>query len=79
MPEYAQTWRKKLRLKELLDIAKQELDQDREINQVYQKLDFEMKIRWNLVVTTRKQYLADIKKILTNQYVLVISNNMIKI
>jgi len=29
-----------------------------------------MKARWNLVLTTRRQYLADINKILTGQYVL---------
>lgn len=79
MPEYAQTWRKKLRLKVLIDIAKQELEEGTEINQVYEKLDYEMKNRWKLVMSTRKQYLADIEKILTNQYVLVLSNNMIKI
>ena len=79
MPEYAQTWRKKLRLKVLIDIAKQEIEEGKESNQIYEKLDCEMQIRWKLVSSTRKQYLDDIKKILTNQYVLVFSNNMIKI
>ena len=44
----------------------------KEMNQVYEMLDEEMKLRWKLVVTTRKQYLRELKKILTNQYVLVV-------
>jgi hypothetical protein len=72
MTEYAQTWRKKLRLQTLVDIAKSELESGKEMNQVNEMLDDEMKLRWRLVVTTRKQYLRELKKILTNQYVLVV-------
>ncbi|MDH3617782.1 MAG: hypothetical protein OEM89_03545 [Nitrosopumilus sp.] len=72
MTEYAQTWRKKLRLQTLVDIAKSELESGKEMDQVYEMLDEEMKLRWRLVVTTRKQYLGELKKILTNQYVLVV-------
>ena len=72
MPEYAQTWRKKLRLKVLIDIAQEELESGTEIPQVYEKLDEEMYFRWKLAECTRKQYLDDVHKILTNQYVLVI-------
>ena len=72
MADYVQTWRKKLKLQELLDIAKQELQTDTDIDTVYKKLDLEMQIRWRFVSTTRKQYLEDIKKILAKQYVLVI-------
>jgi hypothetical protein len=72
MTEYAQTWRKKLRLQTLVDIAKRELGSGKEMDQVYEMLDEEMKLRWRLVVTTRKQYLGELKKILTNQYVLVV-------
>ncbi|MHA7647094.1 hypothetical protein [Nitrosopumilus sp. S4] len=72
MGDYVQTWRKKLKLQELLEIAKQEMKTENDINQVYKKLDLEMQVRWRFVSTTRKQYIEDIKKILANQYVLVI-------
>ena len=71
MPDYVQTWRRKLRLKELADIAQNELKSGKEMEKIFEQLDEEMKSRWNLVLTTRKQYLRDINKILTNQYVLV--------
>ncbi len=71
MIEHVQTWRKKLRLQELVDTAKQELESGKEITLVYEILDEQMQERWNLVSSTRKQYLENINKILTNQYVLV--------
>ena len=71
MAEHVQTWRKKLRLQELVDIARQELELGKEITLVYEILDQQMQGRWNLVSSTRKQYLENINKILTNQYVLV--------
>jgi hypothetical protein len=71
MAEHVQTWRKKLRLQELVDIARQELELGKEIALVYEILDQQMQERWNLVSSTRKQYLENINKILTNQYVLV--------
>ncbi len=72
MAEHVQTWRKKLRLQELMDTARQELESGKEIALVYEILDEQMQERWNLVSSTRKQYLENINKILTNQYVLVI-------
>jgi len=72
VPEYVQTWRRKLRLKILVEIANHELKSNEEIETVYKKLDQEMKIRWNLVSTTRKLYLEDISKILTNQNVVAV-------
>ena len=71
MVEHVQTWRKKLRLQELVDIARQELELGKEITLVYEILDQQMQEQWNLVSSTRKQYLENINKILTNQYVLV--------
>jgi len=71
MAEHVQTWRKKLRLQELVDIARQELESGKEIALVYEILDVQMQEKWNLVSSTRKQYLENINKILTNQYVLV--------
>ena len=72
MVDHIYAWRKKLRLQELMDITKQELESGKEITIINEILDIQMQKRWNLVSTTRKQYLDDIKKILTNQYVLVI-------
>ena len=71
MAEHVQTWRKKLRLQELVDTARQELESGKEIALVYEILDVQMQEKWNLVSSTRKQYLENINKILTNQYVLV--------
>ncbi len=72
MAEHVQTWRKKLRLQELVRIAKKELESGKEISLVYEILEEEMQSRWRFVDSTKKQYLDAIKKILTNQYVLVV-------
>jgi len=71
MVDCVQTWRKKLRLQELVDIAKNELESDTEISKIYEILDKAMSFRWKLVNSTRKLYLEDVKKILANQFVLV--------
>ena len=71
MAEHVQTWKKKLRLQELVRIAKKELESGKEISLVYEILEEEMQSRWRFVDSTKKQYLDAIKKILTNQYVLV--------
>jgi len=71
MADHVQTWRKKLRLVVLVGIAKQELESGKEITKVYEILEEEMQKRWRFVGTTKRQYLIDVKKILTNQYVLV--------
>ena len=62
MSEYVQTWRKKIRIKILSDIAQKELSTGQKTGQIYEKLDKEMKNRWNLVLCTRKQYLEEINK-----------------
>jgi len=72
MADCVQTWRKKLRLQELVDITKKELESGTEISQIYEILDKEMSLRWKLVNSTRKLYLDDVKKILANQCLLVI-------
>ncbi len=72
MVEHVLAWRKKLRLQELLVITKQELESGKDLGLINEILDIQMQKRWNLVSTTRKQYLDDIKKILRNQYILVI-------
>ena len=72
MVDHIHAWRKKLRLRELMAITNQELESGKEITVINEILDIQMQKRWNLVSTTRKQYLNDIKKILANQYVLVI-------
>ena len=71
MADHVQTWRKKLRLSVLVGIAKQELESGKEITKVYEILEEEIQERWKFVGSTKKQYLDDVKKILTNQYVLV--------
>lgn len=71
MTDSAHSWRKKLRLQELVDLAREELDSGKEIELVYVMLEEEMEQRWGFVDSTKKQYVEDIKKILTNQYVLV--------
>ena len=70
MADYVQTWRRQLKLKVLVKIAREELKAGKDINQVCHKLDTVMKVRWNFVSTTRRQYLYDINRILSNQYVL---------
>ena len=69
MSEYVQTWRKKIRIKILVDIAKRELKSGKEIFQVYETLDQEMKNRWRIVLGTRKQYLQEINKNLNQSIV----------
>ena len=70
MADYVQTWKRNLRLKELVDFARKEIKSGKSKEDIYKILDSEMKARWNLVLTTRRQYLIDINKILTGQYVL---------
>jgi len=70
MSDCAHTWRKKLRLQELMIIARKELKSGKDVSQVYKILDEQMSIRWRFVSTTKKQYLDDVTKILANQYVL---------
>jgi hypothetical protein len=65
-----QTWRKKLRLQELIVIARNELKSGKNISQVNQILSEQMQTRWKFVGSTQKQYLIDIGRILNNQYVL---------
>ncbi|HUT07175.1 MAG TPA: hypothetical protein VMW74_10890 [Nitrosopumilaceae archaeon] len=67
-----QTWRRKLRIQEMADIAKKELELGTEITQIYEMLDEMMQIRWKSIPTTRRQYLISVKKVLANQMVLVV-------
>ena len=70
MDEYSQSWRKRLRLQLLVDIAQHDLNSGCEFDAISSKLDKEMQSRWKMVPSTRKNYLATIKKILNNQLVL---------
>ena len=70
MADCAHTWRKKLRLQELMVIAKREINAGEEIDLIYEILEDEMQARWRFVGSTRRQYIEDIKRILANQYVL---------
>jgi len=71
MYEYSQSWRRRLRLQFLVDIARIELKSGKEFDEFSQKLDQEMQIRWKLVPSTRKQYLNTVRKVISNQFVLV--------
>jgi len=74
MTEYSQSWRKKLRIKLLVEIAQHELKgenyDEKKIEGIREKLDSEMKARWNLIRITRKDYLERVEKILRKEYVL---------
>lgn len=72
MADCAHTWRKKLRLQELMIVARKELELGKDVSQVYKILEEQMSIRWRFVGTTKKQYLDDVTKILANQYVLTV-------
>ena len=62
MSEYVQTWRRKIRIKILTEIARRELKSGQNASKIDKKLDSEMKERWGLVSCTRKQYLEEINK-----------------
>ena len=70
MYENSHSWRKRIRLQELVTIAEHELESGKIFEDITEKLEEEMKRRWKLVAGTRKQYLDTIKKVLDNQYVL---------
>ena len=74
MAEYSQSWRKKLRIKLLVEIAQNELKDEsydeNNIKRIQEKLDLEMKTRWKLIKNTRKDYLERVEKILRKEYVL---------
>jgi len=72
MTDCAHTWRKKLRLQELVLIARKELESGKDTSLVYQILEEQMSTRWRFVGTTKRQYLDDVTKILANQYVLIV-------
>ena len=69
--ENSHSWRRKLRLQTLVDIARKEIESGKEFDDFSHMLEHEMHIRWKLVPSTRKQYLNTLKKILVNQFVLV--------
>ena len=53
-------------------VAKRELDAGEEIDIVYEILQDEMESRWRFVGSTKRQYIENVKKILSNQYVLTV-------
>ena len=62
------TWRRKLRIKSLVSIAIHELDTGKRFEQITERLEYEMQIRWKLVPGTRKQYLQTVQGVLENKY-----------
>ena len=63
-----------MRIKQLVEIAENELkgeDYDKNnVERIREKLNSEMKTRWNLIRITRKDYLERVEKILRKEYVL---------
>ena len=63
-----------MRIKQLVEIAENELGEEdydkNNIERIRDKLDAEMKTRWNLIRITRKDYLERVEKILRKEYVL---------
>ena len=68
MYENSIAWRRKLRIKSLVGIAMQELDSGKRFDDISDKLEHEMQIRWKLVPGTRKQYLHTVQGVLENRY-----------
>ena len=71
MADCVQTWRRKLRIQELSEIAKEKIESGTEITLVCEILDEVMISKWKSIPTTRKQYLDSVKKVLVNQNISV--------
>jgi hypothetical protein len=65
------SWRRKLRVQSLVKIARKELVSGKEFDEFSDVLEQEMKIKWKLVPSTRKQYLVTVKNVLENKFVLI--------
>ena len=65
------TWRRKLRVRSLVEIARKELKSGKEFDEFSDILEQEMKIKWKLVPSTRKLYLVTVKRVLDNKLVLI--------
>ncbi len=65
------SWRRKLRIRSLVEIARKELESGKEFDEFSGILEQEMKIKWKLVPSTRKQYLVTVKNVLENKFVLI--------
>ena len=70
MYENSHSWRKRLRLQLLVELARKELASGRNLDDLFLVLEHEMQVRWRLAATTRRQYLIIINKVLSNQFVL---------
>ncbi|HUU49150.1 MAG TPA: hypothetical protein VMW55_10280 [Nitrosopumilaceae archaeon] len=72
MADYAQTWRRELRIHELVEIAKKEIEIGTEINKIYEILDDVIYTKWRSIPTTRRAYIESVKKNLINQYMIAV-------
>jgi hypothetical protein len=72
MADYAQTWRRELRIHELVEIAKKEIEIGTEINKIYEILDDVIYAKWRSIPTTRRAYIESVKKNLINQYMIAV-------
>ena len=71
MYENSHSWRRRLRLQELVKIARDELQLGKEFDEISLKLENQMQTKWKLTASTRRQYLLVIEKVLDNQFVIV--------
>ena len=65
------TWRRKLRVQSLVEIARTQLESGKSFDEFSDILEQEMITKWKLVQSTRKLYLITVKRVLDNKLVLV--------
>ena len=70
MYENSHSWRKRLRLQELVKIARDELQSGKGFDEISLNLENQMQTKWKLTASTRRQYLLIIEKVLANQFVI---------
>ena len=71
MSDTPAAWRRKIRIQSLVKIARKELEDGRVFDEFSDILEQEMKIKWKLVPSTRKQYLVTVKNVLEDKLVLI--------
>lgn len=62
------SWRRKEKIKILVEIAKNDLEKHSDHEGTFQNLDREMITRWNLKTVVRRDYLRNAKEMLNGKY-----------
>ena len=70
MYENSHSWRRRLRLQELVKMARDELELGKQFDEISLNLENQMQAKWKLTASTRRQYLLIIEKVLANQFVI---------